>query len=68
MHFNEVLVLKQISFKNPRNAQGLDKIEGLLGGFLVPFQNCPMFPCSRTFSVFVPLVMNLLTMVSSFNL
>ena len=27
MHFNEVLVLQQISFKNPSNAQGLDKIQ-----------------------------------------
>ena len=42
--------------------------EGLPGGSLVPFQNCPMFPCSRTFSVFVHLVMNLLTMFSSSNL
>ena len=38
------------------------------GGVLVPFQNFPMIPCSRTFSVFVLLVMNLLTMFSSSNL
>ena len=35
--------------------------EGLPGGVLGPFQNCPMFPCSHTFSLFVPLLINLLT-------
>ena len=35
--------------------------EGLPGGVLDPFQNCPMFPCSHTFSLFVPLLINLLT-------
>ena len=30
-------------------------------GVLGPFQNCPMFPCSHTFSLFVPLLINLLT-------
>ena len=29
--------------------------EGLPRGFLVPFQNCPLFSCSNTFSLFVPL-------------
>ena len=29
---------------------------------VVPLQNCREFPCSHTFSLFVPLVMNLLTM------
>ena len=28
---------------------------------LVPFQNCPMFPCSHTFSLFAPLLIYLLT-------
>ena len=45
--------------------------EGLPGGghcSLVPFQNCPMFPCYRTFSLFVPLSINLPTMFSSCNL
>ena len=28
---------------------------------LVPFQSCPMFPCSHTFSLFVPRLINLLT-------
>ena len=28
---------------------------------VVPFQNCPMFPCSHTFSLFAPLLINLLT-------
>ena len=37
--------------------------EGLLGGpcFLAPLQNYPMFPCSHTFSLVVPLLINLLT-------
>ena len=40
---------------------------GLRGGggggicSLVPFQNCPMFARSHTFSLFVPLLINLLT-------
>ena len=36
-------------------------------GCLVPFQNCPMFPCSHTFSLFVPRLINLLTVFSSSN-
>ena len=30
-------------------------------GVVGPFQNCPMFPCSHTFTLFVPLLINLLT-------
>ena len=37
------------------------KGESLPGGVLGPFQNCPVFPCSHTFSLFVPLLINLLT-------
>ena len=51
--------------------QLIERRDGLLGGghcSLVPFQSCPMLPCSRTFSLFVPLSINLPTMFSSFNL
>jgi len=36
--------------------------------YLFPFQNCPMFSCSHTFSLFVLLLINSLTMFSSFYL
>ena len=52
----------------PLDAGIIVRCEGLPGGSLVPLFPSKIALCSRTFSVFVPFVMNLLTMFSSSNL
>ena len=54
---NQCTVLTKSGFKVSQR--------GVLLFASVPFQNCPMFSCSYSFAIFVPLLINLLTMFSS---
>ena len=48
----KLLTQHQIMALCPFHMSGIS--EGLPGGVLVPFHFFPMFPCSRSFSLFVP--------------